>query len=141
MVKKHFDLVVVVLLVLALVFYDVTLELMAETVHFFFELLFQAFEWFELGVEHLIEHVFHTEHHTSQLITFYFLLGLGGYVVYMLWRVLPELFTYCRQVVGDAWLRRKMEWELYWLSLTLSYKIILAITALGVAYLASFFVL
>ena len=141
MLKKHFDLLVVALAVLALAFFDLILELLLEVVDLFFELLFEAFEWFELGVEHLIEHVFHTEHHTSQIVTFYILLLMGGLIVRWLWRSLPVLYERCKAFFKEMWVRRKTEFELYWLMLTLPYKLLLLATALGVAYLASFFVL
>ena len=140
-IKKHLDLIFLVLLVLSLVFYDLTLEFLAEIVHLFFELLFELFEWFELGVEEIIEHLFHTEHHASQIVTFYILLLIGGFVIYGMWRVLPRLYRRFMLATKLTWVRRKTEWELYWLTLTLPYKILMVVTALGVAYLASFFVM
>lgn len=141
MIKKHFDLIFVAVLTLSLVFYDLTLELLTEIAHLFFELLFESFEWFELGIEHLIEHLFHTEHHTSQIVTFYILLLIGGGVLYGLWKAMPRFYQYIKRRSLEIWVRRKTEWELYWLTLTLPYKVALLATALGVAYLASFFVM
>ena len=141
MLKKHFDLLIVALVALALVFFDLIIELLAEVVDLFFELLFEAFEWFELGIEHLIEHLFHTAHHTSQIATFYILLLIGGLIIRWLWRSLPVLYKRCKAASLEAWVRRKTEFELYWLMLTLPYKLLLVATALGVAYLASFFVM
>ena len=144
-IKKHLDLILLVLLLASLVFYDLTLELLAEIVHLFFEFLFELFEWFELGVEEIIEHLFHTEHHASQIVTFYILLLMGGFVCYGLWRVLPRLYHHFKQAVKRAalktWVRRKTEWELYWLTLTLANKILIGVVALGLAYLASFFLM
>lgn len=144
-IKKHLDLVFVALVLLSLVFYDMTMELLAEVVHLFFELLFELFEWFELGIEEIIEHLFHTEHHASQIVTFYILLLIGGLVCYGLWRVLPGLYHHVKQVVKQAalesWELRKTEWELYWLTLELPYKILIGVAVLGVAYLATFFVM
>ncbi|AEF99170.1 hypothetical protein [Methylomonas methanica] len=141
MIKKHFDLIFVALLTLSLVFYDLTMELLTEAAHLFFELLYESFEWFELGIEHLIEHLFHTEHHTSQIVTFYILLLIGGYISYKLWKAAPRLYQSFKRRSLEIWVRRKTEWELYWLTLTLPYKVALLVTALGVAYLASFFVM
>lgn len=141
MIKKHFGLIIVAFVTLLLVFYDLTMELLTEISHLFFELLYESFEWFELGIEHLIEHFFHTEHHTSQIVTFYILLLIGGYISYTLWKALPRLYHYFKRRSLEIWVRRKTEWELYWLTLTLPYKVALLVTALGVAYLASFFVM
>jgi len=126
---------------LAVVFYDVSLELIVELLHLLLETLHNMFEFFELAIEHTIEHLFHTEHHTSQIITFYILLALGIVLVRWLWRVLPHWYRCMLQMVRQTWMRRKIEMEIYWLSLTLRYKITLICTALGVAYLASFFVM
>lgn len=141
MLRKHFDLLVLIVVVLAFAFYDLTIELLTEFVHLFFELLFEAFEWFELGIEDLIEHLFHTEHHASQIATFYILLLIGGLIVRWFWRSLPSLYQRVKAAALEAWVRRKTEMELYWLSLTLPYKVVLIATALAVAYLASFFVM
>ncbi len=141
MIKKHFDLIVVALVVLSLIFYDLTMALMGEVAHLFFELLFELFEWFELGIEELIEHLFHTEHHTSQIITFYILLLIAAWAVYWLWQVVPQAYDFCKRCLVQAWLRRKTEWDYYWLTMTVTQKTTLLITALGIAYLASFFVM
>ncbi|MDD2761889.1 MAG: hypothetical protein PHH11_16550 [Methylomonas sp.] len=139
--KKHLDLIVVVVIVLALVFYDLTFDLLAGLLHFLLERGLELFEWFELGIEHAVEHLFHTSHHGAQIVTFYILCLLAGIVFYRFWLALPRFYDKLTQTVRETWLRRKAEWELYWLSLTLGYKVILIGTALAVAYLASFFVM
>ena len=138
--KQYLDLIIVALLV-ALVFYELTLELLTELMHFLLELGIDSFEWVELGIEHAVEHLFHTSHHGAQIVTFYILLALAGFFSYRLWLALPRLYDNFKHALQEAWRRRKTEWELYWISLTLSYKVILIGTALLVAYLASFFVM
>jgi len=140
-VKKYVDLLVAGIVALAVVFYDVSLELIAELLHLLLETLHNMFEFLELAIEHTIEHAFHTEHHTSQIITFYILVVLGIVLLRWLWRVVPDWYRGMLRVVRQTWIRRKIEMEIYWLSLTLRYKITLICTALGVAYLASFFVM
>ncbi|QPK63088.1 hypothetical protein IVG45_20140 [Methylomonas sp. LL1] len=141
MIKKHLDLIVVAILVLSLVMYDVTMDLFFSLLHFIFELCHMAYEWLELGIEHTVEHLFHTSRHGSQIVTFYILLLLAVMVIHWLWRVLPGFYQGAKQFALLAWKRRKTEMELYWLSLTLSNKVMLVVTALSVAYLASFFVM
>jgi len=140
-VRKYVDLLTVAILVLALFYYDVTFEILSEVLHFTIERLIELFEWFELFLEHFIEHVFHTSHHGAQIGTFYVLAALFCYTVYRLWQILPELYQRSKQYILDAWIRRKTELELYWLSLTLTYKVVLICTALVVGYVASFFVM
>ena len=66
--------------------YDVILDSFFTVVHI-------TFEWFELGLEELIEHLFHTNRQQSQLIVFYlmWLIALSG--LYCLWRVLPSYYN------------------------------------------------
>lgn len=139
--RKHFDLFLVALVTLALVFYDLTMELMTELVHLFFELLYELFEWFELGVEHVIEFLFETTHHGSQIVTFYILWLIAGFGLYRFWCTIPRLNVFFKEKLHLTWARRKTEMELYWMTLTLHYKLLMLAIAIGVAFLASFFVL
>ncbi len=141
MIKKHLDLVVVVLLVLAIVMYDVTIDWLLSLLHFVLEVLHIMYEWFELGIEHTVEHLFHTTRHGSQIVTFYILVLIACLIIYGLWRVLPRFYEFCKRAATEAWLRRKTELEYYWLSLTVGKKTTLLVTAIVVAYLASFFVM
>lgn len=139
--KQYLDLIIVACLVLALVFYDVTLDLCLGLLHFVLERLHELFEWFELALEHSIEHVFHTSHHGAQIATFYVLLAMFAFGAYRLWTALPRIWRCLELYIRESWARRKTQMELYWLSRTLTHKIFLIGTALGVAYVASFFVM
>lgn len=141
MLKKYLDLIIVAFVVLALVFYDLTFELLTELLHFLLERGIELFEWVELGIEHAVEHLFHTTHHGAQIVTFYILLGLTCYIAYRLWRALPRIYDRIKHALVETWIRRKTEWELYWLTLTLPYKVLMLVTGLVVAYVASFFVM
>ncbi|MGY6275917.1 hypothetical protein [Methylomonas sp. MgM2] len=141
MVKKYLDLIIVAFVTLALLFYDVTFDLLTELLHFLLERGHELFEWVELGIEHTVEHVFHTSHHGAQIVTFYILLALGAYFAYRLWHALPRVYKRMKHGLVETWHRRKTEWELYWLTLTLPYKLLMLAIALGVAYVASFFVM
>lgn len=139
--NKNLDLVVVALVVLALVMYDVTFEFVLEFLHLIFEVFHNMFEWLELGIEHLVEHLFHTERHGSQIITFYILCAIVVSVFWQLWKVLPRLYVFVKQWLLESWARRKTQLQLYWLTLSPMHKTAVAVTALVVAYLASFFVM
>jgi hypothetical protein len=139
MQRRHIDLLILSIIVLAVLFYDLTLELLTQAADLFFELLFEGVEWFELGIEHLVEYLFHTEHHTSQIVTFYILLLIGVWMARWLWRVLPGWFLHCRQMAQQAWVRRITEIEIFWLTMALRNRLLLIAAALGVAFLASFF--
>jgi len=137
MIKEHFDLIIAAIIVLPLALYDVTFDLFLSLLHLLFEMLHIAFEWLELGIEHTVEHFFHTSRHGSQIVTFYILLLLGCGMLFWLSRCLPRFYAALKQLVQQAWLRRKTELQIYWLSLTLPYKLRLFSTVLGVVYLAT----
>lgn len=141
LMRKNLDLFVVALLAISLVMYDVTMDLGFEVLHLCYEVVHNLFEWLELGIEHLVEHLFHTERHGSQIITFYILCSLGVFCAWWLWKIMPHLYGLLKGIVLENWERRKIQLQIYWLSLTLKHKLTLAVTALLVAYLASFFVI
>ncbi|TPQ24437.1 hypothetical protein [Methylomonas koyamae] len=141
MIRQHLDLIAVAGVGAGLAMYDLTIDLVFSVAHFLFEMLHLAFEWFELGIEHAVEHTFHTTRHGSQIITFYILLALGGSALYALWKALPLIRRRLQQALMNAWVRRKTECELYWQSLTLQNKLRLLSTLLGAVYLSTFFVM
>lgn len=75
-----------ILIVLVFTTYDVILHSLLSVAHI-------AFEWFELGLEEIIEHFFNTDRRQSQLIVFYLLWLIALYALYRLWQVVPRLFN------------------------------------------------
>ena len=75
---------------------DVLMGLLFELVHFFFELLFIIFEWVESTLDKLIEHLFHTELHETQIIVFYLIVCILLLPLYYLWRMLKRLFFWLK---------------------------------------------
>lgn len=138
MIKKHLDLIKAALVVLAIAMYDAVIDLVFEILHLGFEVLHIMFEWFELGIEHAVEHLFHTSRHGSQIITFYILMLLAGVLMYWLWRVLPGFYQQLMQGARQAWERHKNECKVYWLSLTLINKVRLLSMTTGIVCLTSF---
>lgn len=139
--KKNLDLYILGFLLLSLFMFDLTVEIVVEILHLIFEIFHNMFEWVELGIEHAVEHIFHTERHGSQVVTFYILLSIGGYGIYRLSLKLPLLYRYLKQLARDAWIRRKSQLQLYWRSQNLINRIGIGIAACTVLYLASFFVM
>ena len=141
MIKHNMDLIVVSVMTLSIAMYDMVLDIVLSAFHLLFELLHIGFEWFELGIEHGVQHLFHLSRHGSQIVTFYILLAIACGLLYWLWKALPVGVGKIRENVFLLWERRKSELESYWLSLTVGNKVRLCSTALGVAYLASFLVM
>ncbi|MCX7096485.1 MAG: hypothetical protein NTV43_01110 [Methylococcales bacterium] len=100
-------------------FYDILL-------HTVFSILHLSFEWLELVLEKVIEHVFHTNRKDSQVIVFYLLWMLALYGGYRLWLVLPRYYADCKQQfirakrqykakVGNYWQHQPLFQKLKWL--------------------------
>ena len=117
---------------------DVVMGLLFELVHLFFELLFIAFEWLESTLDKLIEHLFHTELHQTQIIVFYLIVGIALLPLYYLWRILLRLFFRLKETLLEEWALNKIRAILYWQDLTLIDKIKLMVITAGAIYLASF---
>jgi len=139
MIKDHLDLVIVGLIALSIAMYDMVIDLFLNVLHLCFELLHFLYEWFELGIEHTVEHLFHTSRHGSQIVTFYILLLIAGLLLYGLWRLMPRLCRKCVECLRLTWERRKTECHYYWLSLPLLNKLKLISTATGVFSLTFYF--
>lgn len=139
--RDNLDLLVVSLLVIALVMFDVTLDLVAGLLHFGVEVIHITYEWIELGIEHSVEHLFHTDRHGSQLVTFYILISIAAFGGYQLWKALPRIGNFLLNFALSAWVKRSTQLTLYWNALTLVHQITVVVTALVVAVLASFFVM
>lgn len=120
---------------------DVVMGLLFELAHFFFELLYISFEGIESSLDTIIEHLFHTELHQTQVIVFYLILIIAALPFYYLWRLLRRLFFKLKKFLHAAyaeWLLYKARATDYWLDLSIIGKSKL-IAILGAAlYLASF---
>jgi len=139
MIREHIDLVIVGLIALSIAMYDMVIDLFMNVLHLCLELMHFLYEWFELGIEHSVEHIFHTSRHGSQIITFYILLVIAGLLLYGLWRVMPRLCRKCVQFFVLTLERRKTECHYYWLSLPLINKVKLLSTATGIFSLTFYF--
>ena len=75
-----------ILIGIVITMYDVMLHSLFTIVHI-------AFEWLELALEELIEHIFHTNRQQSQIIVFYLLWLIALFGLYMLWLALPGFYS------------------------------------------------
>jgi len=125
-------------IVLLMTMPDVVMGFLFELVHFFFELLFIAFEWVESTLDKLVEHLFETELHQTQTIVFYLMVGIILLPLYYLWRMLKRLFFWLKESVPATWALYKIRVIMYWQESSLIDKIKwIAITAAAI-YMASF---
>jgi hypothetical protein len=82
--------------------------------HSLFSILHMAFEWLELALEELIEHVFHTNRQQSQIIVFYLLWLIALYGFYLLWRALPGFYKRLKEQFLAAFSQYKSYITNYW---------------------------
>jgi hypothetical protein len=74
-----------------IVFFDVFLSLLIALPHSFLMLLHYMFEFCEHTLDMLIEHLFHTDPHTTEIIVFYIMALIIGCILIKLIMVLPDL--------------------------------------------------
>jgi len=91
--------------------------------HTLFALLHQAFELFELSLDVLIEHFFHTDLHTTQIIVFYVMLSMAAWAIYKLLRALPRWYHQGIEKLSNYYARQKAEAFDDWHNLSLFGKI------------------
>lgn len=141
MIKEHRHWIMIALIALSLAMYDVMIDLVFNVLHMIFEIIHILYEWFELGIEHAVEHLFHTSRHGSQIITFYILLGIASLLIMGVWWVIPRVYQQGLQWVSQAWDNRKVEYRSYWQSLSLISKVSLLSKTTGIVWLTSFLVM
>ncbi len=112
-------------------FYDVLFGSLFEFIHLIFEII-------ELWLDRLIEHLFHTEKRQTELIVFYILLTVGGFLIYLAWKVLVELAKEVRHHFSNEWAELKTAVISDWDAMSMANKIILISVFLLANYLASF---
>jgi hypothetical protein len=98
-------------------FYDVIFHFIFECIHLFMELL-------EEILDSVIEKSFNTELHETQLIVFYILLVFGGFMVFLLWKILASAFDKTGKLLGADWLELKTSAAADWQNLSTPQKVI-----------------
>lgn len=96
------------------------------------------FEFIEIVLDNLVEHILHTDRHQTQVIVFYLLLfiAFGGF--YFLWRVLSPLCLQYKENLLVAWYWHKSRAFCYWQELPLINKTKFVVIITSTIYLASF---
>jgi hypothetical protein len=100
-------LIQLILIGILITMYDVML-------HSLFSIMHITFEWFELGLEELIEHIFHTNRQQSQIIVFYLMWLIAFYGFYRIWRALPGFYSRYKEQLFTAGMCYKSYLSSYW---------------------------
>ena len=131
---------------------DMVIELSTELFHLIFELIFEVadvtFESVETMLDNVIEHLFHTGLHDTQIIVYYVIVSVLAYPLYRLARVLLRyLFRILTAIpikyadYKNQWLLLRQDISYYWQKLPFISKLKWVLITTSILYLASFLVM
>lgn len=81
---------------MAVVVPDVLIDLTLSLLHLLFEILHLTFEFIESALDQMVEHLFHTDTHETQLIVFYILCSVAIYFLYRLVRAVTRYYQHLK---------------------------------------------
>lgn len=102
---------------------DVVFGLLLDLIHNLLEVAHLLFELFESALDHIVEHIFHTDRHETQVIVFYLMLSMAFGGLYYLWRRMPRIYHKLKEYLFAAMLQRKTRLVRYWADQSLINKI------------------
>ena len=115
---------------------DVVFGLFFGLMHLLLEILHMIFEFIEVNLDRLVEHIFETDVHQTQVIVFYLMLSIALGGLYYLWSFLPRVYYQSKENLLEVWLEQKAFVSLYWRDLSLINKIKLAaISTAGIYFI------
>jgi hypothetical protein len=105
-----------------------------EVFHLFLESLHVLFEWTETSLDFVIELMFDTSLHTTQVVVFYIIIATIFYGLYRLWKAFPDFYSKKKQQL-QAFLADEIACILaYWYESFIN-KVLLSIVASGLLFL------
>jgi hypothetical protein len=137
--RKTVNLFLFVGIVTLIILPDVVFGLIFGLFHLLLELAHMIFEFIEVNLDRLVEHIFETDVHQTQVIVFYLLLSIAIGGLYYLWSLLPRVYHQSKENLISAWLVEKAFISLYWRDLSLINKIKLAAISTAGIYCIIFF--
>ncbi len=133
------------IVMIVLVIPDLVFSLLIDLCVFLFDsflgIIHLTYEFIEYGLDHLIENIFHTELHDTQIICFYILVFFGLIALYLLLCKIPSIYKNCYHRFRLFFYRKKSSFLYRWKEQTLLYKIglisfgIIAILCYGLFYI------
>lgn len=119
------------------------LHLVLEILHliweYFVELLHLLFEGVEMTLDTVIELLFETDLRSTQIIVFYIIASIIGYMLYRLCRKIPAWFLRMKTRLLAWYYKKLSEISTYWHNLSLLEKTKLIAMTIGVCYAMIFF--
>lgn len=125
--RKYLKLWGLISLALIMIFpdvvFDTTTSILDFTFHHLLEFSHILFESVEMVLDHVIEHFFETDLHSTQTIVFYVLLAIGIYLLYLAGRVTLRFYRRCELAWSEFRTQHSFSLMSYWRGLTLFEKI------------------
>ncbi|GAB6141689.1 hypothetical protein JCM14076_24180 [Methylosoma difficile] len=130
MISEYYSKISKALLVIAILVImllpDVVFELLFEFFHIVWELIVEfadiVFEGVESGLDHVVESLFETDLHDTQIIVFYIILAVVLYVFYRLSLFIPGIYRRLKKRILTGLEMRKIRTIIYWQGLPLIEK-------------------
>lgn len=131
---------------------DMVIALSTEFFHLVFELIFEVadvtFEAVETMLDHVVEYLFHTGLHDTQVIVYYIIVSISAYPLYRLARAILRILFRLINSIPTTYTSYKIQWLLFrqdiayfWQKLPFIVKLKWLLIAIGALYLASFLVM
>ena len=112
--QKIFNGLIVSTLVMVIIIPHLIVEFLTEFIHVLFEVADITFEAIESSLDSLIEIVFGTDLHKTQLIVFYIIVAVLLFGVYRVARKLPAVYLRWQDKLLMDWILYKMQWVYFW---------------------------
>ncbi|MFA5984309.1 MAG: hypothetical protein WC782_09855 [Methylococcaceae bacterium] len=88
---------------------ELMLELSLELFHHVLEALHILFEFLESSLDHVVEHLFHTDLHQTQVIVFYILVSMAATAGYFIWLAIYNFYLQCKNHLMATFLLYKTQ--------------------------------
>jgi len=150
--QKFFYSLLLLGLVVMITIPDIVIEISTEFFHLVFELIYEMadviFEAVETMLDNVVEKLFHTELHDTQIIVYYIIVSILAYPLYRLGRLMLRLLLLLIAAIPVQYAHYKNQWLLlrqdviyYWQQLPFIIKLKWILIATSTLYLASFLVM
>jgi hypothetical protein len=137
--RKAVNLFIFASIITLIILPDVVFGLFFEIIHILLELAHMILEFIEVNLDRLVEHIFETGVHQTQVIVFYLMLSIAFGGLYYLRNLLPRVYHQSKDNLLAVLLEQKTLASLYWRDLSLINKIKLAAISIAGIYCIIFF--
>ncbi|OQK18083.1 hypothetical protein AU255_09620 [Methyloprofundus sedimenti] len=111
------------ILFLVILIFDTLLDWFLGLIDALLHLIHLGIEAIEYSIEIFLEHIFHANHHQSEIIIINGAIMIALYLAHRLYLVFPQLITRFKRNFLALWLKHKRRETFYWRSMPILYKI------------------